>query len=126
MAMLAYNILVSLAVVVLGVLLLGPFALAQGFEIIDPISGTSNPSTVTAVLGKVTSWLQALALPLGAIFIVLAAVKFITSRGNEQKVGEAKKALTYAVIGAFLMILGAGLLCIVTDILGLPSSATGC
>ena len=47
-----------------------------------------------------------LALPVIALFIVIAGFKFVAAQGNENKISEAKDNLKYVVYGTVL-ILGA-------------------
>lgn len=118
-----YNIVIfTVVLMVLGVVLAPSVLLASGhgYSVVDPL-GDGGPSTIESVIAKISGWLQALALPLGALFIILAAIKFVTSRGSEQKVSEGKRALTYAVIGVILTVLGVGLVAVVQSILGVST-----
>jgi heme/copper-type cytochrome/quinol oxidase subunit 2 len=47
-----------------------------------------------------------IATPIIVLFIIYAGFKYVTAQGNAQQVQEATRALTYAIIGAVL-ILGA-------------------
>lgn len=74
-------------------------------NITSPLAGkgiTSFPQLITTIL----TVLIALAVPLIVIAIVYAGFTYVTAQGNASKVQTATKMLTYAVIGAVL-ILGA-------------------
>lgn len=45
-----------------------------------------------------------LATPIIVLFIIYAGFKYVTAQGNAQQVQEATRALTYAIIGAVLII----------------------
>jgi TRAP-type C4-dicarboxylate transport system permease small subunit len=45
-----------------------------------------------------------IAIPIIVLFIIYAGFKYVTARGNAQQVQEATRALTYAIIGAVLII----------------------
>ena len=38
------------------------------------------------------------------VFIVFAGFKFVTAQGNSEKVSEAKKMLTWIIVGAFVLL----------------------
>lgn len=63
--------------------------------------------TLTDLLREITN---NIILPIGAVIVVLmviyAGFLFVTAQGNENKITDAKRAFTYAVIGA-LILLGA-------------------
>jgi len=45
-----------------------------------------------------------IATPIIVLFIIFAGFKYVTAQGNAQQVQEATRALTYAIIGAVLII----------------------
>lgn len=45
-----------------------------------------------------------LAIPIVVLFIIFAGFKYVTAQGNSQQIKEANRALTYAIIGAILII----------------------
>ena len=45
-----------------------------------------------------------IAVPIIVLFIIYAGFKYVTAQGNAQQVQEATRALTYAIIGAVLII----------------------
>ena len=90
-------------VLVLGVAS-GALAQAPG-DIIDPI-GTGSAGTefttvggLVGVLITIVQWIYTILFIVAVLFILLAAYNFITSKGDAEKVGTAKKQLLYAVVG---------------------------
>ena len=68
-----------------------------------------NPLSVDSIQGFIAKALQVMvmvALPIISLFIVYAGYMFVSARGNESKLSEAKNNFYYVIIGAIL-ILGA-------------------
>jgi len=61
-------------------------------------------STFTEAVVKVAQLIVSIGIPLVAIFIIWAGFLFVTAQGNEKKLDEAKKALTWALIGGAVVI----------------------
>ncbi len=77
-------------------------------------------STVDQVVSfgtRVAEMVYVIALAIGIIFTLMAAMKYITANGDSAKVGEAHKALLYAVIGIAVAIVSFGVPNIIKDIL---------
>ncbi len=96
------------AVISLGTLAIGTFALAAGnFGLDAAVAGTGIPQTgsLPILIGKI---LQTVLSFVGALFLLLtiyAGFIYMTARGDEKKVGDAKKMLIGAVTG--MIIIGA-------------------
>ncbi len=82
----------------------------------------SQFSSVPNFIAGALKVLVIVALPVIALFIVVAGFMFVLARGNEHKLEEAKKNFVYVIIGA-LLILGAWL--IATLISGTVSQLVG-
>jgi len=66
-----------------------------------------NGSPVTTVEGVILAILRLLIVivtPLIALAIILGGLKYVTARGNPQQISEAHKMITYAIIGAVLVL----------------------
>lgn len=74
-------------------------------KICNPIQS----QTVDEFLLKIIDVLLTFALPVIVFFIIYAGFLFVTARGNEEQIGRARTALTWAVIGG-VIILGAKLI----------------
>jgi len=86
-------------------------------------------STVQQVLGALLSALQGVIVVLSLVFIVLGAVLYITSAGNQARVTMAKGAITAALIGLSIGILAPTFLKEIATVLGwnstLPANVSG-
>lgn len=86
-------------------------ALAQaGSGFFDNTQGGSPPTVTTqSTLGAAITQLVNYALGIlglvAVVVLIVAGVKLVTSGGDEGKLEEAKKTITYAVIGLILIIL---------------------
>lgn len=52
------------------------------------------------------------------LYLVLSGIKFITSGGDQIKVAEAKKSMTFAVVGLLIVLLAFFVIKVLTKILG--------
>lgn len=59
------------------------------------------------------------------LFLMWGAIKFILSRGDPKGLQEAQKTMTYAIIGAVVVIMSFALINIVITALNLPNILTG-
>lgn len=69
----------------------------------NPLSGINS---IPDLLAAILQVFIIIAIPIIIFFIMLAGFKYVTARGNATQIGEASKALLYAIIGGVL-ILGA-------------------
>lgn len=75
---------------------------AQGVQ-----GGLENPLKFSSIERFIEGFLRAIviiALPLITIFIVYAGFKFIAARGNPESLNDAKRNMTYVVLGAILIL----------------------
>lgn len=70
------------------------------FQIDNPIKA-NNFSEVVLAFARL---LVTIGIPLAAIFIVFAGFKFVSSRGDEKGITEAKKMLFWTLVGAAVII----------------------
>ncbi len=66
----------------------------------NPLAFDSIQDLLVALLNV----LIVIATPIVVFFIIFAGFKYVTAQGNAEKVKEATRALTYAVIGGVLII----------------------
>ncbi len=74
-----------------------------------PAGGTSvlNPLKVTTLEGFLLAIIDILlifAIPIMVFFIIFAGFKLVTARGNEEQISSARTMLTWAIIGAVIII----------------------
>ncbi|GBE17063.1 hypothetical protein BMS3Abin15_00899 [bacterium BMS3Abin15] len=93
----------------------------------DPGTGATAPidfpnplkfSTVEGVLASLLNALQGIIVVVSVIFIIVGAIFYITSAGNEKRMEMAKKAITASVIGLAIGIAAPSFLHEVSDIIG--------
>lgn len=72
-------------------------------------SGLGGPTSVGQLIQIVTNLLLFIAGSVAVIFIVVGAIQYSTSAGNEQSVQKAKSTITNAVIGLVIAILALGI-----------------
>lgn len=75
----------------------------------DPLRAFCNPiqsQNFTDLITRIAGIVAGLGIPVVAVVLVYAGFLFVSARGNEQKLVEAKQAFYWAIIGAAL-ILGA-------------------
>lgn len=66
-----------------------------GAQYTNPISA----ATVLDLIGSVLKLVQVIAVPLAAIGILIASFFYITSMGDPGRLGQAKSAILYSIIG---------------------------
>lgn len=69
------------------------------------VSGADLEPAITFIINA----LLALAGLVAAIYLILGGVRYITSQGDEDKAGEAKQTILYAVIGLIVIGLSAAI-----------------
>jgi hypothetical protein len=69
--------------------------------------GTNLPSgSIFGIIQSIMNWLLGLVGVLGVIGFAIAGILYLTAAGDEEKMGTAKKALTYSIIGVIVALLG--------------------
>src|SRR3989338_683610 len=92
----------------------------------SPREGSRLPDTapaatgeeLLAILNTATNWIFAIFAILSIIFVLLAALQFISAGGDAAKVGEARQKLIWAAIGIAVALASKGLVPIVKNIIG--------
>jgi len=79
--------------------------------------GVDTPEKVITIINKFGGWLYGALLALAVVFIIYAAFLFLTSGGDAEKVGKAKKQLIYAVVAVATTILATGVIKLVQILL---------
>jgi len=97
-------------------------ALSSGdIEIPNPL----KPGGVTnfqQLLTKIAQGVAALIITLGTIMLIVAGILYLTSAGSPERMGTAKKALGYAVIGIAIGLAAETIVAIIKGIIGAPTS----
>ncbi|MDO8474188.1 MAG: hypothetical protein Q7S62_01450 [bacterium] len=92
----------------------GPGA-GYSLPVTAPISSTGGLIKLFEVL---TNWVFALFTFLAVIFLVLAALQFVTAGGDAVKVGEARMKLIWAAVGIMVALASKGFIPIIESLLG--------
>ena len=76
-----------------------------------------NVDELINLIKSLTDILFTALIVMSSAFIVWAGFEFVTSGGSDEKVGSAKKKMTYALIGLVVAIAARGLVAVVRSIL---------
>jgi hypothetical protein len=87
----------------------------QTFTLQNPI-GISTFQDLVNIIG---TWIFNLSIPLAVIVIIYAGILLLTSGGSPKRYELGKKALTYAVIGLAIVLIGKGFVSLIQSILSL-------
>ncbi|MFA6974332.1 MAG: hypothetical protein WC238_06425 [Parcubacteria group bacterium] len=68
---------------------------ATAVEITNPLA----VDTIPELLMRIASYVGGFVAILGTIMIIISGILFLLSAGSPEKIGTAKKALVYAIIG---------------------------
>ncbi len=96
----------------------GPQNPGSGPQNISGWETLANPLgnvTLTGFFIKIIQILIIFAIPIIVFFIILAGFKYVTARGNMEKVKEATQALTWAIVGGVLILGAEALLLIIQN-----------
>lgn len=76
-----------------------------------------SPQDLIKILDTVARWLMTIVFIVAAIFIVVAAYRFVTSGGDPMQVTSARQAILYALIGVAVALLAWGIVQVVKSII---------
>lgn len=79
---------------------------------------TMPSGTVYGIVSNILSWILAIFTIVGLIGFVISGLMYLTSAGDDTKMGQAKKAMTYSVIGVIVGLSGFVVIQAVTLMLG--------
>ncbi|HBO16641.1 MAG: hypothetical protein UR69_C0004G0005 [Candidatus Moranbacteria bacterium GW2011_GWE2_35_2-] len=98
-------------------LLLPVMALAQ----FDPPSGAATglpESTIYGIVENIMYWLLGLVGIAGVIGFAISGIMYLTSAGDDDRMGTAKKAMIYSIIGVIVALVGLIALTAIRSMLG--------
>lgn len=93
-------------------------AVAQAPDFKRPEGAFSTACGAVAAVDNVAGWLFTLFLALAVIFIIVAALFYLTAAGNTTQLEKAKNTLIYSIVAIVLALIAGGLTAIVRQILG--------
>jgi hypothetical protein len=80
---------------------------ALAFAQFAPPTGTQLPSgTITGIITQIMNWLLGLVGILGVIGFAIAGILYLTAAGDEDRIGYAKRAMTWSIVGVIVALLG--------------------
>ena len=88
-------------------------ALAQTVTINNPLASNS----IMELVAQIADWLLKIGLVISTIIILWAAIVFMTSGGNTERVTTARKTLWYAIIGLTILLLAKGVTLLIQNFL---------
>ena len=107
-------------------LMLTPLFARADVDPYNPGHVVPNPTgvaTFTELLAKITNYLNLIVDPLVVIMVLWGGFQILTAAGDEAKFKKGKQTLTYAAIGAIIIICASGLIYIINEFLGIQTPA---
>lgn len=99
---LAFLFVLSLA---LGLANLGPIQVQAAYDI--PATGLPDaPGGIRAILNNLLNWLLGIIGIIAVIAFAISGLQYLTSAGNDERMGTAKKAMVYSIIGVIVALSG--------------------
>lgn len=101
----------AVSIALMLVIVFAPMVVGAQFRVPDPGgtglggSGITSESSVTGFILRVINIALALAGLIAVFFLILGGFRYITSMGNEETTGQAKKIILNAIIGIVVIIL---------------------
>ena len=83
-----------------------------------PGAPTLSENSIPALISLVVTIMMTFIGGLSVVFIIAGGIKYVTSGGDEKKVGSAKNTILYAVIGLVIAFLGAIIVRVVMNAIG--------
>ncbi len=93
------------------------------FQLKNPLGSTGDLNTF---LENILHALVLLLTPVVVIMLLYSGFLFVSARGNAEKLGEAKKALLYTLIGAAIVLGAQGIATVLSNTVTCLAGAAGC
>ncbi len=81
----------------------------------DPITSIKG---IITLINTIATWFFNIVLAVAVIVLLLAAFQWLTSGGNEEKVGTARKNLIWGLVGIAVAFLAKGLVALIKSLVG--------
>lgn len=97
-----------------------PYAYADGSNPSEPIQlhGPGGVTTVQDLLGKIVQFGYTILVPVLTIMVLWGAYLMLTARDDVGQFKKGKTTITYAAIGAAIILIGDGILLVIKNFLG--------
>lgn len=86
-----------------------------------PTAPIKTTQDAVGVVNQVANFLFALFLALAVIFLIVAALFYLTAAGNQTQLDRAKNTLIYSIVAIVIALIAGGLTSFVGDLLGTSS-----
>ena len=73
---------------------------------------------IPIVIKNLVTWALIFAGVVDVVIVIYAGFKFVTSKGDQQEVDNAKKTLTYAIVGLLFILLSFAILNLIATVTG--------
>ncbi len=124
----------AMIMIILSLMSSGSVAMAQDLSLTKPPivpTGTTKPNLPGVgtdqgqalqqnVLPTITNIVVSITGGLALLFVIISGIQILTAYGNEEKIGEAKKTFTWALIGLLISILSYAIVQIIVSIKIIP------
>ena len=97
--------------------LLLPLTARAEVKLENPLA-KSGVNTIGDLLNKIINYLTVISAPIITIVVLIGAFKMLTAMGNENKFKEGKMTVTYAAIGAAVVLIAQGVSLIISKFVG--------
>ena len=95
------------------------FVLGADPDCINPICNPlGEGATFEKVIGRITTWANAIAIPLTTIMILVAGLLYMTGGGNPERIKKAHQALIWAIVGLVVLLFSTVAHLIIKNVLG--------
>lgn len=89
---------------------------AAAARVLEGLTVTSIDDFIRVALCTIASYMFFILIALSVIFVIIAAYQYLTSRGDETKVGNATKTITYAAVAIVVVLLAKGFPLVVASV----------
>lgn len=90
--------------------------ISDQFQLKNPIG--SGSTDMKNVLDKILNSIVVLLTPVLVLMLIYSGYLFVIGRGNTEKITEAKKTLTYTLIGAVIVVAASGIAHVIENTVG--------
>lgn len=90
----------------------------------DAPAGTTLPTgSITGIITNIMQWLLGLVGLFGVIGFAIAGILYLTAAGDEGRIGQAKNAMVWSIVGVVVALLGVVIITAVNSMLGAQETA---
>ena len=81
-------------------------------------SGIEDMDDVVELIEAIAGWFQVIVLALAVFMIIWSGFTWMTAGGDDEKLGEARQRLIYALVGIAVVVVAYGLVALMTTLVG--------